>query len=141
MAINNGGASAIKLLADFLNSEADGLRIADIDGGSAPNAIATSAEATVVVPDGQKELFTERLNTFMAEAKQQYAQTDPDMTFTLEPAQASDCMKAAETGVLLKGLSGAPQGVIEWSAEVAGMFETSNNVGVVGMADGLSKHN
>ena len=50
-------------------------------------------------------------------------------------------MKAAETNLLLKGLSVAPQGVIEWSAEVAGMFETSNNVGVIGMADGLSKHN
>ena len=45
-------------------------------------------------------------------------------------------MKAAETSLLLKGLSGAPQGVIEWSTEVPGMFETSNNVGVVGMADG-----
>jgi len=88
MAINNGGASAIKLLADFLNSEADGLRIADIDGGSAPNAIATSAKATVVVPNAQKELFTEHFNTYMAEAKQQYAQTDPDMTYAVEPAQA-----------------------------------------------------
>ena len=35
-------------------------------------------------------------------------------------------MKAAETSLLLKGLSGAPQGVIEWSTEAAGMFETSN---------------
>jgi len=137
MAINNGGASAIKLLADFLNSEADGLRIADIDGGSAPNAIATSAKATVVVPNAQKELFTEHFNTYMAEAKQQYAQTDPDMTYAVEPAQASACMKAAETAILLKGLSGSPQGVTEWSTEVAGMFETSNNVGVVGMADGI----
>ena len=141
VAINNGGASAIKLLADFLNSEADGLRIADIDGGSAPNAITTSAEATVVVPNGQKDLFTERFNAYMAEAKQQYAQTDPDMIFAIEPAQASDCMKAAETGVLLKGLSGAPQGVIEWSTEVAGMFETSNNVGVVGMSNGICTAN
>ena len=46
-------------------------------------------------------------------------------------------MKAAETAILLKGLSGAPQGVIEWSTEVAGMFETSNNAGVVVMTDGL----
>ena len=46
-------------------------------------------------------------------------------------------MKAAETNLLLKGLSVAPQGVIEWSTEVEGMFETSNNVGVVGMADGI----
>ena len=121
---------------DFLNSEADGLRIVDIDGGSAPNAIATSAEATVVVPNGQKELFTEHFNTYMAEARQQYAQTDPDMTYTVEAAQESTCMKAAETAILLKGLSGAPQGVTEWSTEVAGMFETSDNVGVVGMADG-----
>jgi dipeptidase D len=99
VAINKGGASAIKLLAGFLNSEVDGLRIADIDGGSAPNAIATSAEATVVVPNGQKELFTEHFNAFMAEAKQQYAKTDPDMTYAVEPAQTSDCMKVAETGL------------------------------------------
>ena len=97
---------------------------------------ATSVRATVVVPNGQKEQFTERFNNYMAEARQQYAQTDPDMTYAVEAAQASDCMKAAETGILLKGLSGAPQGVIECSTEVAGMFETSNNVGVVGMDDG-----
>jgi len=137
VAINNGGASAIKLLADFLRSEDYGLRIADMDGGSAPNAIATSAEATVVVSNGQKELFTERFNTFIAQAKQQYAETDPNMTSAVEAAQASTCMKAAETGILLEGLSGAPQGVIEWSTEVAGMFEISNNVGVVGMANGV----
>ena len=59
------------------------------------------------------------------------------MTYAVEPAQASACMKVAETGILLKGLSGSPQGVTEWSTEVAGMFETSNNVGVVGMADGI----
>jgi len=45
-------------------------------------------------------------------------------------------MKAAETSLLLKGLSDAPQGVTEWSTEVAGMFETSDNAGVIGMADG-----
>ena len=94
-------------------------RIADINGGSAPNAIATSAEATVVVPNGQKALFTEHFNTYMAGAKQQYAQTDPDMTYTVDAAQASVCMKSAETAILLKGLSGAPQGVTEWSTEVA----------------------
>ena len=137
VAITNGGASAIILLADFLNSEADGLRIADIDGGSAPNAIATSAEATVVVPNDQKKLFTERFNAYMDEARQEYEQTDPDMTSTVDDAQASACMKADETGILLKGLSGSPQGVIEWSTEVADMFETSNNVGVVGMADDI----
>jgi len=137
VAINNGGASAIKLLADFLNSQADNLRIADIDGGSAPNAIATSAEATAVVANGQKELFTERFNTYMNEAKQQYAETDPNMTSSVEAAQASTCMKADETDILLEGLSGSPQGVIEWSTEVAGMFEISNNVGVVEMADGI----
>ena len=137
VAITKGGANAIKLLADFLNSEADDLRIANIDGGSAPNAIATSAEATMVVPNGQKELFTEHFNAYMAKAKQQYAETDPDMTYTVEPVQTSACMKATETILLLKGLSGSPQGVIEWSTEVADMFEISNNVGVVGMAEGI----
>ena len=55
----------------------------------------------------------------------------------MSAAQASACMKTAETVILLKGLSGAPQGVIEWSTEVTGMFETSNNAGVVGMNDGI----
>ena len=52
----------------------------------------------MVVPNDQKELFTERFNAYMDEARQQYAQTDPNMTSTVDDAQASAFMKTDETG-------------------------------------------
>ena len=43
------------------------------------DAIATSAQATVLLPADGGEAFKTRFEQFMGEAKAKYAQTDPDM--------------------------------------------------------------
>ena len=137
VAINDGGANAIKLLADFLHSQVDNMRLVSMNGGAFPNVIAVSASASVLVPDAQKEAFTDSWNTFMTEAKQQYASTDPMMTYKIEDIDLpARCLTDTDSRVIITGLSKAPQGVAAWSTTIDNMFETSDNIGVVGVGDG-----
>ena len=135
--INNGGANAIKLLADFLATQTEGLNLVDISGGSFSNVIASSAKGIVLLPMSRKDEFTNQWNSFMVDARQHYAVTDPDMTYTIQTADMPDkCIVEADTRAMIMGLSRAPQGVIEWSTTIDNMFETSNNVGAVKLKDG-----
>ncbi|MBO4800595.1 MAG: beta-Ala-His dipeptidase [Bacteroidaceae bacterium] len=135
MNIVNGGANAIKLMGDFLYTQSGDIRIAHFCGGSASNAIAASAEATVVVPESLKDAFILQFDTFMGAARQQYAATDPALTWDVAATETETCLTAAATAILLEGLATAPQGVMEWSTQVENMFETSNNVGLIDMND------
>ena len=135
--INNGGANAIKLLADFLATQTDGLHLIDIRGGSFSNVIASSAKATVLVPLSRKDEFASQWNSIMSDAQQHYAVTDPDLLYAIEVADMPDrCIAEADTRAMIMGLSRAPQGVVEWSTTIDNMFETSNNVGAVSLKDG-----
>lgn len=137
VAINDGGANAIMLLADILHSQAGEVRLAAMNGGSYMNVIAISATATVLVPETQKDTFTGSWNTFMTEAKRQYAATDPDMAYGIEGvATPTMSLTAADTRAIFAGLSKAPYGVVEWSTTIDNMFETSNNIGVVSLDNG-----
>ncbi len=130
--INDGGANANKLIADFLAGEPIDYRLVSLEGGSVANAITTQSTAIVLVPVDDASAFLEHFDHFMAAAKAKYQDVDLDMsceahniigTLQCLPTEASDC--------LIGGLSASPQGVIEWSSVVEGIFELSNNIGIV----------
>ncbi|MCR4583330.1 MAG: beta-Ala-His dipeptidase [Prevotella sp.] len=130
--IPKGGASAIKLMGVFLAGESAGWRLVSINGGTAGNAIAASAQATLLLPAEGGEAFKARFEQFMGEAKAKYAQTDPAMTFSCTKTAAADkCMPAEAAQVLIGGLAKAPQGVLEWNKVDPTTFEVSNNIGIV----------
>ena len=137
VAINDGGANAITLLADFLHRQANDIRLVTMSGGTYMNVIAISATATVVVAEAKKDAFVNSWNTFASEARKQYATTDPDMTCSIgEAAVPAQCLTEAHTKAILAALSAVPQGVTEWSTTIEHMFETSNNIGVVSVDAG-----
>ncbi len=135
--IAKGGASAIKLMVDFLATETSGYRLAGFNGGTMSNAIAVSAEATVLLPSAEAEAFESRFNQFMAEAKKKYAKTDPDMTYSCAKADGlTTCLPADAARLLLGGLIKSPQGVLEWNKVDPSTFELSSNIGIVKIEDG-----
>jgi len=137
VAIPKGGASAIKLIADFLAAEATGYRLVSFNGGTMSNAIPVSAQATLLLPSAEAEAFESRFNQFMVEAKSKYAKTDPDMTYDCTKADnLTTCIPAAAAQLLVVGLAKSPQGVIEWNKLDPSTFETSNNIGIVKIEDG-----
>ena len=132
VAINDGGANAITLLAEFMHQKADDMRLVSMRGGTYVNVIATSATATVVVPEAKKQAFVNSWNQYMTANKELYATTDPEMDYCIEDVyMPTTCLTEADTKAIVAGISAAPQGVIEWSTTIDNMFETSNNIGVV----------
>ncbi len=136
--IYKGGASATKLLADFLYSEkTTRLRLVSINGGQASNSIATSATAVVIVPEDNAGTLVSLFESYMAEAKTRYAATDPAMTWSSGAASdVQSYMPAEAAELLVNGLDATPQGVIERSTVVENMFETANNIGIITTTDG-----
>ncbi len=138
--IAKGGASAIKLIGNFLAAESAGWRLVSLNGGTAANAIATSAQATVLLPADGGEAFKTRFEQFMGEAKAKYAQTDPDMAYSCTKADPSaKCMPIDAAQVLVSGLAKSPQGVLEWNKVDPSTFEVSSNIGVVTTGEGKWK--
>ena len=106
------------------------LRIIAVSGGAKDNAIPRDAVALVAVKD---LAAAEAAAKALGEALQnEYRTADPDIRVSLEPA-ASDLMPMDEdsTRRVAAFLFCAPNGVQMMSAEVAGLVQTSLNLGQV----------
>ena len=106
------------------------LRIIAVSGGAKDNAIPRDAVALVAVKDFAA---AEAAAKALGEALQnEYRTADPDIRVSLEPA-ASDLMPMDEdsTRRVAAFLFCAPNGVQMMSAEVAGLVQTSLNLGQV----------
>lgn len=130
--INDGGANANKLIADFLSGERIPYRLVSFEGGSVANAITTQASAVVLVPITDYADFKAHFDNFMAVAKAEHQDVDLDMSCTVHIIIGTlYCIPDDAASCLINGLSKSPQGVIEWSTVVDGIFELSNNIGIV----------
>ena len=135
--INNGGANANKLIADFLAAETTDYRLVSFEGGTVGNAITTSATAVVLVAQSDVDAFTSHYDTYMEEAKIKYANTDLDMSCNAHVIIGTiQCINADAANTLINGLAASPQGVLEWSTVVEGIFDLSNNIGIVSTEPG-----
>ena len=118
--INNGGANANKLIADFLNDVSVDYRLVSFEGGTVPNAITESATAIVLVTFDDIETFMSDFNTYMNDAKEKYKDVDVDMSCDEHPLLGTNhCIPQAAADLLISGVSASPQGVLEWSKVVA----------------------
>jgi dipeptidase D len=139
MNINLGRGHATKLLVRLLTTAADtyGARIASIEGGTAANAIPTTASSLLVVPEEQVDAFLAYVKEFEGIVQTELATTEPGL---IVEAAGSDLptLVLDETAQhnLLNALYATPQGVIRMSDDVDDLVETSTNMGIVTIADG-----
>ncbi len=132
--INMGRANANKLLFRFLwkAMEDTGLRIASVEGGNLRNAIPREAFAIVMVSDSEKDNFNLLINEFQGIFKSEFSSTEPDLIFTArETEKPSSVMNTEAAEKVVRMVYGIPNGVIEMSAEMPGIVETSTNLAVV----------
>ena len=138
--INRGRGHAIKLLVRFLkeNSGMAGIRVAQMAGGSAPNAIPREATALVVIPPAQTDAFLAGVREFEKVARSELAATEPDLSVQATPSGETPAkvMDEQEQQTLLDALDATPQGVIRMSDAVPGLVQTSSNMGIVAAQDG-----
>ena len=137
--INEGRGHATKLLVRLLSPTAAqyGVRLAQITGGTAANAIPTSASALVVVPDDQTDAFLKYVRQYEGIVQSELAAVEPDLKVQATPAALPAKVMAEQVQqALIDTLYGSPQGVLRMSDAVPGLVETSTNMGIIKVADG-----
>lgn len=131
--INKGRMNTIQQMARFLYSELGReFQLIVLKGGNKPNAIARDCEAKLSVPDIPG--IVERFKAFGAQVRQEYAKTDPGVTFEAEAFRCTE--KPIQSGVarkLITALYACPHGVEAMSPDIPGLVETSTNLASVRM--------
>jgi dipeptidase D len=116
-----------------------GVRLAQISGGTAANAIPREASALVVVPEAQADAFLKGVQEFEGIVKSELAAVEPDLSVQATPARDSVPAKVMDEKAqrtMIDALHATPQGVLRMSDAVPGLVETSTNMGIVKIGDG-----
>lgn len=132
--IHLGRGNANKLLARFLVTHAAELdfKVSEISGGSLRNAIPREAEVVITLAADQRALLEQRVAAYQALLQQELAATEPALKLTIsETILPSQVMSAASQQCLLNLINVCPNGVMRMSDDIAGVVETSLNLGVV----------
>lgn len=133
--------NAIKLLVRVLQAVAlkFPLRLAELHGGSARNALPREAFTTIALPAGRQSVLAALLNDLQTELRGELRGVDEGLRLEMSSTVASQVMSLSEQAVWLDSLHAAPHGVRRMSRQVPGVVETSNNLGMVNLrADGGS---
>ena len=137
--IDKGRGHATKLLVRLLSQAGAqyAVRLAQIEGGTAANAIPTVASALVAVPNDQADAFLKYVQQYEGIVQSELDAVEPDLKVQAAPAAPpAKVMDEQVQRSLIDALYGAPQGVLRMSDAVPGLVETSTNMGIVKAADG-----
>jgi len=138
MEINQNRANAIKLLGRVLE-RVEGIRpvsVLEIGGGDKMNAIAKYSEALIGVNADGYDQLKGVISKMEAMFKSEFETSDFGIELTLEPAQAPEKPEALTIETLksvIAILRLMPYGVQTMSANIQGLVESSNNIGVMTM--------
>jgi dipeptidase D len=137
--IHRGRGNAIQILVRLLQDleELVGLRLANLEGGTLRNALPREAFATVAVPGSDEAETREAVGLFQELLRSELAGVDDRVTVDCAAGAAERLMAPEDQRRLLLGLRAAPHGVRSMSRQFPGVVETSNNLGVVTIADGM----
>ena len=133
-------ANANKILAralDHLRLHHD-VRLVEVAGGTVHNAIPREAAAVFANPadvDALKALLAPLEQALRSE----YRATEPGMRLTLTgeaPAAAATAVSPEQSRRIIDLIMALPTGVSEFSPDIDGLVETSNNLAVVKTTDG-----
>jgi len=131
--IHEERGNAIKLLVRVLRDLESrfGVRLIELKGGSARNALPREARAKLALPAGYGAALAECLAGWQTLLRDELGGVDEGVSLAATPAEATELMSAADQAVWLGSLHAAPHGVKRRSLSVEGVVETSNNLGVV----------
>ncbi len=134
-----GRANSNKILFRFLmQAESDlKIRLSEANGGDLRNAIPRESQALVTVPADATDKFEEMVAKYREMYRKEFAETDPDLTFTCEkitlPAKVVPTLDQSK---FIRAIFACPNGVERMSQSMKGLVETSNNLAIVKVKDG-----
>lgn len=134
MEIGKGRASAALLIARVLTAlrRDYSFRLVTLAGGAKYNAITREASAELVLADSvSTSAFREAVRAEETVLRNEYAGTDPSLSFTAKVVDSGAAALTAESTEKVLGLMEAlPYGVQRMSADIEGLVETSVNLGI-----------
>ena len=138
--IHLGRGNAIKLLAEAMRdlfAHTD-MRLIELNGGTARNAIPREAFAVCALPVAAVSGINEWAEHRLAAWRQRFAGVDANVEFRyeLDEMPVGQAVHHAERDRLLAFLDVAANGVSRMSDDFPGVVDTSDNLGVVNLAQG-----
>lgn len=132
--IDRGRANVIKLMGALLSRLAERvpLCISSIQGGGADNAIPSECTAKIVASGEQLYALA---NEIFTELKAPYLESDGGISLTIEDASIDSVLCKNDQAALLSLINEIPTGVAKMSEDIAGLPETSSNLGRVKVDD------
>ena len=138
--IHLGRANANVLLGRLLNelNRAHDIRLAEIEGGAKDNAIPREARAVLAAGADDIGAIERDAAEFAAVLRNEFRNTDPGMQLTVRHID-DGAPDSVFTKKLLNDITAAtlltPNGVQAMDTNIAGMVETSNNLGAIKTTD------
>jgi dipeptidase D len=141
--IHLGRGNAIKLLAEALRdlSAHTDLRLIEMRGGTARNAIPREAFATCALPVAMASTIDEWVRHRHEAWRQRFAEADANISFSCQHYDTTPETSIARTEQerLLAFLNSATNGVARISEDFPGVTDTSSNLGVCALEQGAFK--
>lgn len=134
--INKGRNNANKLLADWLCAAQCTLGLVGIDGGSQDNAI--PREASAVFRTTSAEMLAGRLFAQIPAMRRSLFPQETQVRFCVETVQCN-CLPLIDScsQAVIDLLHELPNGICSMSADIAGLVQTSLNLGIVKTEEAL----
>ncbi|WP_427339404.1 aminoacyl-histidine dipeptidase [Caloranaerobacter sp. DY30410] len=132
--INKNRANAIKLLGRLLENldKEINIDIANVSGGEKLNAIAKMSKAVVMINKEDEGKFKRIVDEYQKIFSNEYKTSDPDINIKLEKVDGIQKVFSSKTKKgLISILRLIPNGVQTMSADIEGLVESSNNIGVL----------
>ncbi|MBL4822055.1 MAG: aminoacyl-histidine dipeptidase [Colwellia sp.] len=132
--IHTGRANANKLLVRFLLNASNqfDIRLTELNGGSLRNAIPREANASFVVAKNQVASLKTALALYLATIKANLSAIETALDMLLiSPEDFEQCWDRETQSNILRALNACPNGVMRMSDDIAGIVESSLNLGVI----------
>ncbi|MEG0347642.1 MAG: aminoacyl-histidine dipeptidase [Acinetobacter sp.] len=133
--IHLGRGNANVILANFLNDylAQSNARLVEFVGGTARNAIPREAVATIAIQAERLADLEKALLVTQTEWQKKLQGIDDHIQITVQQNtnQIDEVIALPHQQAWLQALATCPYGIAEWSAALADVVETSNNIGVV----------
>ena len=133
--INSGRGNAIRILAQLLSALAGSFpfQLGAVKGGNKRNALAREASAVLYLDPARAAAVQAELARHEAHWQAALGAFDPGLVMTMEvqDEQGGQAMSAQDAQSLIQVLLTLPHGVEAMSPAIAGLVQTSVNLGVV----------
>ncbi len=129
--IDKGRANANVLMARLLSELKTHFRLLSLEGGVRDTAIAPVSNASVVTDN--PKVLCEEVCALAAQYAGEYASTEPNMAVEAKclNVQTVSALTAADTRLVCAALLALPDSVLEMSADMPGLVQTSSNFGLL----------